>query len=203
MQPQNKDTLFLVTAPSGAGKDWLCQQLENKYNIPTVRSYATREKRHPAEDGYTFINFKDINKYFNQVLQGFFDVKTKNAYFATVELLEKTFGENQFATLVVTPQSVIPTRRALKDSYKVVYIHIDTPEAIRIENMKARGDSDEDIYKRTNGMDVEIAEHYTTYKNDELNNLQEIGELEFLHYNCIDSGDALNIALRTVQLDSL
>lgn len=203
MMKQNKPTLFLLTSPSGSGKDYICDILETQHNIPIIRSYATRSPRTPDENGYTFINFKDINKMAQEMFQCFFNTETRDVYFTTKELLTKTFGDSQFATLIVTPQSVIPVRKALRDDYRIVYIHINTPENERIENMKSRGDSKEAIQSRISTMDLEIQEHYKQYMTDEEENLVEIHELDFLHFCCKNSDEALDIALRTIGIVSV
>ena len=143
-------TLILITGPSGSGKDHLVKRLEENFNIQQIKSYTTRSKRSINEDTYHFISYKEVNSYINSAFQIFVDVNTQNIYFSTINELENKFRNSDYATLIVTPQSVLHINRILTGfGYDVLYIHLNTPEYIRYNNMKQlRGDKHEDIVQR-------------------------------------------------------
>lgn len=187
----DKKTLILVTATSGSGKDWLLNKLEEEDNVPILRSFATRPKRTPDENGYTFIKLEDVNDYFQSVFQGFVDVKTGNLYFTTKELLEKTIGDGKVASIIVTPQSVIPIAKELKEKYKILYVHMDSDEELRIENMRRRGDTEENIKNRIENMDVEICKHYNNHLLD-----YNTADAELLEHFCFQNSDVAYLFLK-------
>lgn len=185
-----KDTLILLTGLSGCGKDYVCSILEKEYKIPNLKSYTTRPRRYPDENGYTFIDYKDVNKYFNKVFQGFVDIEKREIYFTTFELLENILKNSNSTTLIVTPQSVIPIAEMLKE-YNILYFHINTDEHIRIKNMLSRGDSPSEIEKRINNMDKEIEKHYKQFLLDVNDDSFFQNNLKF--FNCSSSNDVLEI----------
>ena len=59
-----KNILFVIAGPSGAGKDYICNELERRMNIVRDVSYTTRRIRENEVDGvdYHYISKEQFEK---------------------------------------------------------------------------------------------------------------------------------------------
>ncbi len=61
----HRPTILCIIGESGSGKTYMADYIKEKYGIPMIESYTTREPRYDGERGHTFISkkeFLDINK---------------------------------------------------------------------------------------------------------------------------------------------
>jgi guanylate kinase len=71
-QDQTQGTLFIISAPSGAGKTSLVKALlENTHNIGVSVSHTTRTRRPGEEDGKDY-HYVDVPTFSNMISQGEF-----------------------------------------------------------------------------------------------------------------------------------
>ena len=57
---RQNDTLILLVGPSGSGKSTVASLLERKNGLRQLRSYTTRPRRTPTEDGHLFITEEEF-----------------------------------------------------------------------------------------------------------------------------------------------
>lgn len=55
------NTIFLIIAPSGAGKTTISERLEQDYHLSSISSYTTRKPRYPGEKGHIFVSEQDFD----------------------------------------------------------------------------------------------------------------------------------------------
>lgn len=136
----DKKTKILLVGESGSGKDTVKDFLVNKYNLKPLLSYTTRPKRFKEENTHTFI---DLDEYYhcksknNIIAETYYN---ENYYFATEEqLLESDVYVIDFDGI-----------KYLKSHSNIPFIvfYLNVPESERINRMKIRGDSDQEIQAR-------------------------------------------------------
>jgi len=147
--PDHK-TVILLCGPSGCGKSTLESQLTSLPSVYKIVSTTTREPRGGEEDR--------VDYYFRSKNQ--FDVmQAQNKFIQTTEFAGNSYGTelfeyitfHDFATLVITPESAkrfIPTLLERIDNISVKLIYFDISNERLIQNMRARGDSEEMIEAR-------------------------------------------------------
>lgn len=137
--------IYLIVGESGAGKTTICNELERLYGLNPVASYTNRPRRYVGERGHTFLSakqypsFKEIEKDFNILAKTEFD---GHCYFATVEQIEN--GD----LYVVDPIGVENFRQHYTGPKGIRVIFVSVPENIRIQRMKKRGASIQEIAQR-------------------------------------------------------
>ena len=152
--------LFVLSAPSGAGKTSLCRELID--SLPDLRqsiSFATRKKRGGEKDGvdYHFIKpdlFKE--KIEQQQLAEWAEVHG-NLYGTSLQTLNDAAGQGIDLLLDIDCQGAVQ----LKKSYKQgVFVFILPPDYAELEKrLRARGTDEEDvIQQRLKNSKQEIAQ---------------------------------------------
>lgn len=161
---KTKGNLFIVSAPSGAGKTTLCRRLlEDLPDMQLSVSYTTREPRKEEVNNrdYTFIN---ENKFCRMIEDCAFIEWAEvhgNYYGTSWKRLEDIMKEGIDAVLDIDVQGA---RQMRKNYSKGVYIFILPPSMdILVERLKTRrSNSPEDISRRMKRAWDEIRE-YKTY----------------------------------------
>jgi len=158
-----KGSLFVVSAPSGAGKTTLCQRLSRVLeNIKHSVSYTTRSPRRGEvnDRDYTFISEK---KFMEMVRRGEFAEWARvhgNLYGTSKRRLNEMLNSGIDVILDIDVQGAEKIRKVYRDG---VYIFILPPsiDALK-ERLHTRGsNSEEDIRLRLNEAKREIKQ----YKN--------------------------------------
>jgi guanylate kinase len=172
--PVPHPVLFLISAPSGAGKTTLCHQLltefpEIKYSV----SSTTRAPREGEEDGVDY-DFLSRAAFDEQVLQGAFLEHAEvhgNAYGTRIDTIQRFFGEGYSVLMDVDVQGAAWIRKNLKkpgidpvmqQAFVDVFLSPPSLESLR-ERLEGRGkDSREVIEHRLKNAADEMAEawHY-------------------------------------------
>lgn len=158
-----KGSLFVVSAPSGAGKTTLCQRLSRVLeNIKHSVSYTTRSPRQGEvnDRDYTFISEK---KFMEMVKGGEFAEWARvhgNLYGTSKRRLNEMLNSGIDVILDIDVQGSAKIRKVYKDG---VYIFILPPSIDTLrERLLMRGsNSEEDIRLRLNEAKREIRQ----YKN--------------------------------------
>ncbi|TAN40823.1 MAG: guanylate kinase [Nitrospirae bacterium] len=176
MQQKTKGSIFIISAPSGAGKTTLCRKVMAKLGniVPSV-SYTTREPRTGEVQNvdYTFVSHTEFRK---MIGKGDFVEWAEvhgNLYGTSKKRLEKLMASGVDVLLDIDTQGA----RQIKDSYDGgVFIFILPPSLTvlgerlkkRMSNTRERSD---DIQRRLSKAEDEIKD-YDMYDyviiNDEL-----------------------------------
>ncbi|MCP4040806.1 MAG: guanylate kinase [Gammaproteobacteria bacterium] len=176
-------TLFIISAPSGAGKTSLVKALvDSSQNIIASVSSTTRPKRPGEEDGVHY-NFVDTVQFQSQLAQGdllehalVFD----NYYGTSRGWVERHLTRDIDVILEIDWQGARQVRERLPDA---VSIFILPPSREALENrLRNRGqDSDEVISKRLGAARLEMS-HYAEFDylvvNDDFTTA--LGELQVI-----------------------
>jgi guanylate kinase len=171
---QRKGLLFVVSAPSGAGKTTLCQEVTKKVpNLEHSISYTTREPR-PGE-----VHGKD---YFYVDHDEFQKMIENNEFLEWAEVHGRLYGTPREFLATITSQGAdvildIDSQGALQLKKKkvadAVYIYILPPsfEALKARLMERKSESDEEISNRLKKAREEIwsyREYYYLIVNDDI-----------------------------------
>lgn len=161
MKRKHRGSLFIVSAPSGAGKTTLCKELSSI--LPNLRhsiSYTTRQKRKGEVNNrdYTFIN-EDV---FRQLIKkGEFIEWAKvhgNFYGTSRKRLEAMLNKGIDVILDVDTQGAKQIKKKRKDG---VYIFILPPSmrALRERLRNRMSNSEEEIKRRLKQAAAEIRDY--------------------------------------------
>ncbi|MBI5025744.1 MAG: guanylate kinase [Nitrospirae bacterium] len=175
MQKETKGKLFIISAPSGAGKTTLCQELSRIVpNLKHSVSYTTRAAR-PGETNGAHYNFISERQFKKMVERGEFAewaVVHGNLYGTAIADLEKMRKDGCDVILDIDTQGAAQIRRKFNDG---IYIFILPPSiSVLEERLKKRmSDSDLEIKRRLERAKEEIT-RYPEYDfiviNDEFDN---------------------------------
>jgi guanylate kinase len=183
LQEKNRGSLFIVSAPSGAGKTTLCKRLLS--SLPDLRfsiSYTTRQPRQGEvhDRDYTFVSRKDFSSMIekNEFIE-WAEVHGE-LYGTSRKRLDEFLGNGYDVILDIDTQGALQ----IKERYrKGTYIFI-LPPSLEILQKRLAGrktDSREEIEKRLTRA-IEEIKTYSRYDyviiNDKLENaLREFGAI--------------------------
>lgn len=126
--------MLVLTGPSASGKTEIAKILINKYNLKKLVTYTTRPPRLGEIDSidYHFINVSDFLK-----------MKEDNEFIETTYYNNNYYGSRSSdisyeKVVILDPSGVNAFKKSLKD--KIVIIFLNTPESLRIDRMRDRGD---------------------------------------------------------------
>jgi len=141
--------LFVVSAPSGAGKTSLCQELIDTF--PDLRqsiSFTTRKKREGEEDGvdYHFIDSEAFQKKIKQRQLAEWAEVHGNLYGTSLQTLNDAAAQGIDLLLDIDCQGAAQ----LKKNYQQgVFIFILPPDYAELEKrLRDRGTDDEEVIQR-------------------------------------------------------
>lgn len=168
-------TLYIISAPSGAGKSSLVKALiEKTQGIGVSVSHTTRAKREGEEDGVDY-HFVDKASFEVMVEQGAFleDALVFDNYYGTaVADIEDKLKQGEDVILEIDWQGAVQVRKQVPDSVNIFIL----PPSLRAleDRLRGRGqDSDEIIARRMRDAKSETS-HYSEYDylvvNDEFEN---------------------------------
>lgn len=178
---ERRGLLFVVSAPSGAGKTTLCKELISIVSglRPSI-SYTTRKPR-PGE-----VHGQD---YFFVAEQTFQDMVERNEFAEWASVYGHLYGTPRSALIEMMDKGIdvlleIDTQGAMQIKRKfedAVFIYIMPPsiEALRARLLQRGGDSTEEIERRLQKAREELwryREYYYIVRNDDMK--QAIKELE-------------------------
>lgn len=146
-----KNTLFLITAPSGSGKTSIMRMVMNN----EVVSFTTRHPRNNEVDGVDYIYISkeefEIMKDSGELAEHITYEATGDSYGITMtELRDKLYLGSAFA--IVTHHGM-EQLKAIYPNCVTIFLLTDKEDAI--EFMKSRGDSNESIENRLKTFDEE------------------------------------------------
>ena len=157
-------TLFIISAPSGAGKTSLVKALvEKTRDISISVSHTTRQKRLGEVDGVDY-HFIDKKKFESMVIESAFlehALVFDNYYGSALKNIENKLKQAEDIILEIDWQGAAQVRKQLPDS---VNIFILPPSRLALEErLRNRGQDDEKIIQRRMADAVSETSHYPEY----------------------------------------
>jgi len=170
----NKGSLFVISAPSGAGKTTLCNKLCE--SLPRMRhsvSYTTRPPR-PGEINDVHYTFVDEDTFQKMIADGVFAEWAEvhgNYYGTSKKRIEELTDAGMDVVLDIDVQGARQIKRYLSDC---LYIFILPPsmEVLRKRLVERMSDPDEAIGIRLNNAIMEVRE-YKNYDYVIVNDIME------------------------------
>ncbi len=161
---QRKGNLFVISAPSGAGKTTLCQKLIKKMpNMKLSVSYTTREPRkgevHDVD--YTFVTRDTFKKMIDRGEFAEWATVHGNLYGSSIKRIKELNSRGYDIILDIDIHGAIQLRKSYEGA---VYIFILPPslEALEERLVNRRTDTDDIIKNRLDNAKAEISQ-YTNY----------------------------------------
>jgi len=159
-----RGSVYIISAPSGAGKTSLVRELcHDVNNIGVSISHTTRAKRPGEEDGkdYFFINpdtFKEkVQQHeFLEYAQVF-----NNAYGTCSDYVEQKIATGEDVILEIDWQGAEQVRQALSDAISI-FVLPPTLDSLR-ERLEKRGQDSADIINDRMAQAQREMEHYQTF----------------------------------------
>ena len=153
-----KNKIFVISAPSGAGKTTLCKMLTK--NLPALFysiSYTTRRKRLGEREGidYYFISRKEFAR---RLKENKFVEWTKiygNYYGTSAEFLKEALLQNKKIILSLDSQGAFQLKKKYPKIASLIAILPPSLNDLR-KRLKKRGEEKQEIKKRTEPSQKEI-----------------------------------------------
>jgi len=156
-----KGLLFIISAPSGAGKTTLCQELSNI--VPGLKhsvSYTTRPPRKGEINNvhYSFISYSKFKKMIERGEFAEWAMVHGNLYGTSIKRLEEINKKGYDIILDIDTHGAMQMRRKYKNA---VYIFILPPSLKTLEKrLRDRmSESEEEIRRRLKKAEEEIAQY--------------------------------------------
>lgn len=131
------NNIYLIVAPSGAGKTTITERLEEKYGLKSIQSYTTRPPRYDGEKGHTFVSDDEFDKLTNIVA---FTEFCSYRYAATTEQVDT------HDLYVIDPKGIEYFRENYHGKKSVKVIYIDSDITARYERMRKRAEENGSTY---------------------------------------------------------
>lgn len=155
-----KGRLFVVSAPSGAGKTTLCEQIIKR--VPAVVrsvSMTTRRKRPGEKEGrdYFFVSSGIFNKNLkdNKFIE---HAKVFDNYYGTPrKFVESNLSKNKDVVLTIDVQGAMQIRKNFKKDCVFIFILPPSIKDLRIRLCKRKTDSNRQINQRLRVAKKELA----------------------------------------------
>ena len=157
-------TLFIISAPSGAGKTSLLSRLvQEQTNIRTSVSHTTRPKRPGEKDGVNY-NFTSSDTFQKMIGDGAFleQAEVFGNYYGTEEAwVDARLAQGIDVILEIDWQGAMQVRN-LKPEAVSIFILPPSQEALN-SRLNARGQDSEDVIKKRMAQAVEEMSHFLEY----------------------------------------
>ena len=179
----SKGTLYIISAPSGAGKTSLVKKLTaNEVNIVVSVSHTTRGMREGEKEGVDY-HFVDQEAFLSMVGSSAFLEHAKvfdNYYGTSQQHVEQQLLQGRDVILEIDWQGARQVRKQFQDSLSI-FILPPSSSALK-ERLQNRGQDDEEIINRRMKDAVNEMSHYAEFDyiivNDDFDiALQELGSI--------------------------
>jgi guanylate kinase len=147
-----KNSIFVLSAPSGTGKTTIIKKLKNKLkNTEVITTFTTRKPRKGEKNGvdYFFINKKEFEKMIKDGKFAEWSIVYGNYYGTPKREIERVLRNKRNVLLVIDTQGGLKIKNKYPETY---LIGILPPSLKEQENrMRKRGDmSESEIIERLN-----------------------------------------------------
>ena len=167
---QATGTLYIISAPSGAGKTSLVKALiELTGNLRVSVSHTTRAMRPGEHDGVNY-HFTSREAFLKQVGDGDFLEHAEvfgNLYGTSQQTVERTLAEGHDLILEIDWQGVQQVRRKLPNAHSI-FILPPSQTALR-ERLTQRGQDDETVIDKRMAEAVAEMSHYVEFDSVVIN----------------------------------
>ena len=157
-------TLFIISAPSGAGKTSLLTKLvQEQTNIRTSVSHTTRAKRHGEQNGIDY-HFTSIEAFQKMVNEAAFleQAEVFGNYYGTEEAwVDAQLSQNMDIVLEIDWQGAQQVRR-LKPEAVSIFILPPSKETL-FERLKGRGQDDDEVIRQRMAQAEAEMSHFLEY----------------------------------------
>ena len=161
---QKRGNLFVISAPSGAGKTTLCQKLLK--NMPDMKlsvSYTTRKPRkgETHDVDYTFVTREKFKKMIDRGEFAEWAMVHGNLYGTSIKRIKDLNSKGYDIILDIDIHGAIQLRKSY-DGALYIFVLPPSMEALEKRLVNRRTDSDEIIRNRLDNASAEISqyEHY-------------------------------------------
>jgi guanylate kinase len=160
----SKGTLYIISAPSGAGKTSLVKEIiPNVSDIMVSISTTTRVMREGEQDGVDY-HFVDKETFLSMVEHGAFLEHAKvfdNYYGTSQQHVERELLKGKDVILEIDWQGARQVRRLIQDSQSIFIL---PPSAEELKNrLESRGQDDETIIQRRMQDAINEMSHYAEF----------------------------------------
>jgi len=197
----NKGKLYIISAPSGAGKTSLIKKLLPQVdNLMVSISHTTRAMRAGETDGKDYF-FTEISTFKQQIQQGNFLEYAQvydNFYGTAQSTVEANLNQGQDVILEIDWQGAQQIRQALPDTVSIFILPPSTE--ILKDRLQGRGQDSEEIINRRMKDAVNEMSHYPEYDYLVVNNDFELALVEL---KSIILANRLNIERQQQHLQTL
>jgi len=197
----NKGKLYIISAPSGAGKTSLIKKLLPQVdNLMVSISHTTRAMRAGETDGKDYF-FTEISTFKQQIQQGNFLEYAQvydNFYGTAQSTVEANLSQGQDVILEIDWQGAQQIRQALPDTISIFILPPSTE--ILKDRLQGRGQDSEEIINRRMKDAVNEMSHYPEYDYLVVNNDFELALVEL---KSIILANRLNIERQQQHLQTL
>ena len=154
-------TLFIISAPSGAGKTSLVSQLlERMDNIKASISHTTRDRRPGEEDGVNY-HFVSQQEFVSMLEQNAFLEHAEvfgNYYGTSEQWVKETLAAGEDVILEIDWQGAAQVRQLFDDSTSI-FILPPSKQALR-QRLDSRGQDDSAVIEKRIAAATEEMSHY-------------------------------------------
>ena len=137
--------IYIITGPSGVGKNTIINELSNKIDINFVVSHTTREIRENEVNGVDY-HFVSLEKFQNMISNNEFiefEEFNNNYYGTSIEELEKTKDK-----ITILDLEIKGATNLLSNNEEYIGIFIDISNDLLIERLNSRGHNEDFINSR-------------------------------------------------------
>lgn len=162
--PEKTGKLFIVSAPSGAGKTSLCNGLIRKYlHLKYSISYTTRKPRRNEENGkdYFFVNEEEFRRMRDNGEFIEWAVVHENYYGTSASFIIRQLESGYDVILDIDPQGARILKKKLGFGV-YIFIVASSMKELEARLKKRRSESEEKINKRLKNARKEV-EYYRNY----------------------------------------
>lgn len=178
--------IYLIVAPSGAGKTAITELLESNHGLKSIQSYTTRPPRYDGETGHIFISNEDFDKLVDITAYTEF---AGNRYCATAQQVE----ENDL--YVIDPKGVEYFKQSYKGSKPIKIIYIESDLTTRYERMKKRAEDNGASYLEA--VDYSL-KRITNDVNEFYDYIHHAAQVDYILQNGVDTD--INTAVNELYL---
>lgn len=166
--------IYLIVGPSGSGKTTIANELKATYGYKAVESYTTRPPRYEGERGHIFVSDEEFDALGPMCA---YTEYNGYRYGVTADIIDT------HDIYVIDPYGVNYLAERYEGKKLIIPIRIYAPWKVRLERMKQRGDSEEDISARElqddlsfgpDSLDEDIVYRMTIPNNDFTNTVEAI-----------------------------
>ena len=160
----SKGTLYIISAPSGAGKTSLVKELiSNVSDVMVSISTTTRAMRSGEQDGVDY-HFVDKENFLSMVEHSAFLEHAKvfdNYYGTSQQHVERELLKGKDVVLEIDWQGARQVRRLIQDSQSIFIVPPST-DALK-ERLQNRGQDDDEIIQRRMQDAINEMSHYAEF----------------------------------------